>query len=66
VGVDAQGERWVAVAEVFGELFNRDASGEHDAGVIMPELVEAFRAGGDVARPAAPVFGGFRDQASIG
>jgi hypothetical protein len=66
VGVDAQGERWVAVAEVFGELLNRDAPGEHDAGVIVPELVEAFPAGGDVAGPAALVFGGFRDQASFG
>ena len=66
MGVDAQGERWVAVAEVFGELLNRDAPGEHDAGVIVPELVEAFPAGGDVAGPAAPVFGRFRDQASFG
>jgi hypothetical protein len=32
----------------------------------VPELVEAFPAGGDVAGPAAPVFGGFRDQASFG
>jgi hypothetical protein len=48
------------VAEVFSELLDGDAPGEHNAGVIMTELVNAFPAGGDVAAAATcPFRGGF-------
>jgi len=62
VGVDTQGKSRVAVAEVFGQFFDGDASGEHDAGVVVAELVDAFLAGGDVAAATAPVVK--RDNAS--
>ena len=65
MSVDAQGEGWIAVTEVLGQLLDGDASGEHDAGVVVAELVDAFLAGGDVAASAAPVCGGFRYQASF-
>ena len=45
MGVDAQGETWVAVAEVLGLFLDGDTPGEHDAGVVMAELVDAFLAG---------------------
>jgi hypothetical protein len=41
------------VAEVFGELFDGDTASEHDAGVVVTELVDAFLAGGDVAAAAS-------------
>ena len=62
VGVDAQGKGRVAVAEVLGQFLDGDASGEHDTGVVVAELVEAFLAGGDVAAASAPVSGGLGDQ----
>jgi hypothetical protein len=37
-----QGEGRVAVTEVLGELLDADASGEHDAGVVVVELADAF------------------------
>jgi len=53
------------MAEVFSELLDGDASGEHDTGVVVTELVDAFPAGGDVAAAAAPVLGRFGDHASL-
>jgi hypothetical protein len=55
VSVDAQGEARIAVAEVLGEFFDGDTSGEHDAGVVVAELVDAFLTGGEVAAATAPV-----------
>jgi hypothetical protein len=42
VSIDTERERRVAVAEVFGDFLDGDASGEHDAGVVVAELVDAF------------------------
>jgi hypothetical protein len=53
------------MAEVFSELLDGDASGQHNAGVVMTELVDAFLAGGDVTVAAAPVLGRFGDHASL-
>jgi hypothetical protein len=58
-------ERRVAVAEVFSQFSDADASGEHDAGVVVAELVDAFLTGGDVVAPAARVPDRFGDQASF-
>jgi hypothetical protein len=63
MSVDAQGEARVAVAEVLGKFLDGDASGEHGAGVVVAELVDAFLAGSGVAAAAAPVGGRLRDQA---
>ncbi len=65
VGVDAQGESRVAVAEIFGEFLDGDAASEHDAGIVVAELVDAFLAGGDVAASAAPVSDRFGDHAGF-
>jgi len=66
VGVDAQREGRVAVAEVFGELLDRDTASEHDAGVVVTELVDAFLAGGDIAAATTAVPDGCGDQAGLG
>jgi hypothetical protein len=55
VGVDAEGEGRIAVAEVFGQLLDGDATCQHDAGVVVAELVNAFLTGGGVVAPSAPV-----------
>lgn len=55
MGVDAERESRVCVAEVFGRLFDGDAAGEHGAGVVVPELVDSFPAGREVASTAAAV-----------
>jgi hypothetical protein len=65
MGIDAKRERRVAVTEVFSELLDGDTSGEHNAGVVVTELVDAFLAGRDVAAAAATVPGRFGDHASI-
>ena len=65
VGIDAQREGRVAVAEVFSELLDGNAPGEHDAGVVVAELVDAFLAASDEPEAAAPVPDGFGDQASL-
>ena len=65
VSVGAQSEGWIAVTEVLGQLLDGDTSGEHDAGIVAADLVDAFFAGSDVAASAAPVRGGFRYQASF-
>ena len=59
MGVHAQGEGRVTVTEILGKLLDRDAPGEHHAGVVVTELVDPFPAGGDVAAAATPVCSGF-------
>ena len=62
MGVDAEGERGVGVAEVLGQLLDGDATGEHDAGVVVAQLVDAFLPGGDIPGTPAAVFLRFRDD----
>ena len=45
----------VRVAEVLGQFLDGDASDQHDAGVVVAELVDTLPAGGDIAASAAPV-----------
>src|SRR5271155_3729151 len=40
VGVNAQREDRVAMAEVFGKFLDGDTSSEHDAGVVVTEPVD--------------------------
>jgi len=47
------------MAEVFGEFLDGDATGEHDAGVVVTELVDTFLASCHIPAAAAPVPGGF-------
>jgi hypothetical protein len=60
MSVDTQGEAWVAVTQVLRQLLDGDATGKHDAGVVVAKLVDAFLTGGDVAVPPAAVFNGLR------
>jgi hypothetical protein len=53
------------VAEILGQLLDGNAPGEHDTGVVVAELVDAFPTGGHVSAATAPVSGWFRDQASF-
>jgi len=62
VGIDAQREGRVAVAEVFSELLDGNAPGEHDAGVVVAELVDAFPAGSGVPGATAIVLPGLGDD----
>lgn len=52
--VYAQGEGRILVAEVLGQLLDRDAPRQHDAGVVVAELVNPFPAGDDITASAAP------------
>ena len=65
MGVDAQGEGRITVAEVLGEFLDGDAPGQHDAGVVVAELVEAFLASGDGLGAAAPIDAGLGDQGRL-
>jgi hypothetical protein len=65
VRVDAQSESRILMAEVLGQLIDGDASCQHDAGVIVTELMDSFSAGGDIAASAAPVHGGLGNQACL-
>jgi len=65
VSVDAQGEGRVLVPQVVDQLLDRDTSGQHDTGVVVAELVDAFPARGDIPASASPVCGRLRDQASL-
>jgi hypothetical protein len=66
VGVDAQREGRVAVAEVFGELLDGDTASKRDAGVVVTELVDAFLVSGDIAAATTAAPDGCGDQASLG
>jgi hypothetical protein len=62
VCVDPEGKGRVGVAEVLGQFVDGDASGEHDAGVVVTQLVDALFARGGVADAGAPVLIRFRDE----
>ena len=66
MGVDAQREGGVGVAEVFGQFLDGDASGEHDAGEVVAELVDAVLAGGGIPGASAPVFLGCGNDPGLG
>ena len=66
MGVDAQREGRVTVAEVFGELLDGDTASKHDAGVVVTELVDTFLTGSDIAAATTAVPDGCGDQASLG
>ena len=42
MSVDAEGEPGIGVTEVLGHFIDRDATGEHDAGVVVAQLVDAL------------------------
>lgn len=61
MGVHTKGEAGVGMAKVFGEFLHRYATGQHDARVVMPKLVQFLLAGGGVAASLACILVRCRD-----